>query len=109
MNTGAEDRRAAKRVSYLCEVTCEGDGINRLNTRINDLSTTGAFIDSMTCFPEGSVLKMKFKVREREINVAAEVRYCIQYQGMGVHFLDLAIDEADLIASMIQGGEARPF
>ena len=43
------DRRSAKRISYLCEVEWEGNGMSRVNTRVNDLSITGAFIALVDC------------------------------------------------------------
>ena len=84
-----EERRTSKRVSYLCEVECEGSATKRLNTRINDLSSTGVFVDSMTCYPEGSTLRLKFTLNSVEIHVTGEVRYCIQNVGMGIRFVDL--------------------
>jgi hypothetical protein len=91
------ERRAAKRVSYLCEVECLGAGASRMNTRINDLSTTGLFVDCMTSFPEGSILTIKFKLRDTEIKVSGEVRYCMPQIGMGIRFIDLQPEQRDLI------------
>jgi hypothetical protein len=91
------ERRAAKRVSYLCEVECQGAGASRMNTRINDLSTTGVFVDSMTSFPEGTILTIKFKLRDTEITVNGEVRYCMPQIGMGIQFIDLRPELRDLI------------
>ncbi len=96
-----KDRREAKRISYICEVECEGSGIRRLATRINDLSLTGAFIDSMTCYPPGTILKLRFRVKEILIDTAAEVRYCMSGMGMGVLFLDLTPIHVAALESLI--------
>jgi hypothetical protein len=102
----AKDRRDAKRITYICEVECDGSGVSRLATRINDLSMTGAFIDTMTNFSPGTVLELRFHVKDVRIETTAEVRYCMQGMGMGVRFLDLKPEHAAALESLIEG---RPF
>ena len=98
-----EDRRAAKRISYICEVECEGAGLNRLATRINDLSMSGAFIDSMTCYAPGTHLRLRFLVQDVLIEAAAEVRYTMPQMGMGVRFLDLKPWHLAALESLVDG------
>jgi hypothetical protein len=98
-----KDRREAKRITYLCEVVCEGTGLNRLATRINDLSMTGAFIDSMTCYAVGTHLRLRFHIHDVLIETAAEVRYTMPQMGMGVQFLDLKPDHLAALESLIEG------
>ena len=62
---GRIDRRNSKRITYICEVECETAGAHRITTRINDISLTGMFIDSMTSFAVGAVLKLKFRVKDQ--------------------------------------------
>src|SRR5438132_13079177 len=88
MNSGKE-RREAKRISYICEVECEGAGISRLATRITDLSTTGAFIDSMTNYAPGTQLTLKFRIKEVLIETQCEVRYSLPQMVMGVRFVQM--------------------
>lgn len=101
-----EDRRESKRISYVCEVECEGAGLNNLATRINDLSTTGAFIDSMTCYAPGTHLKLRFRIHDAWIETPAEVRYTMPQMGMGVRFLGLEPDSLAALESFIEG---KPF
>jgi uncharacterized protein DUF4388/PilZ domain-containing protein len=98
-----KDRRVAKRISYICEVQCDGSGVSRLATRINDLSLTGAFIDSVTCYPQGTILTLKFHIKDVLIETTAEVRYSMQRMGMGLHFLDLQPDHVAALESLIEG------
>jgi hypothetical protein len=98
-----DDRRESKRISYLCEVECEGLGVGRLATRINDLSATGAFIDSMTCYAPGTTLRLRFHVMDILISTTAEVRYTIPQTGMGVRFLTLTPQEQEALESLIEG------
>jgi Domain of unknown function (DUF4388)/PilZ domain len=97
-----KERRDAKRVGYICEVECEGDGV-RLASRINDLSATGAFIDSMTSYAPGTILKLKFRIKEIPIEAVCEVRYGMQQMGMGVRFLNLKPEYLAVIEHLIDG------
>src|SRR5437773_2698074 len=102
------DRREAKRISYLCEVECEGAGMNRLAARINDLSITGAFIDSLTCYPAGKSLRLRFHIKDQLIETTAEVRYSMPTMGMGVQFLALRPDQLAALESLIEGKPLIP-
>ncbi|HKA18879.1 MAG TPA: DUF4388 domain-containing protein [Blastocatellia bacterium] len=98
-----DDRRESKRISYLCEVECEGFGVGRLATRINDLSITGAFIDSMTCYAPGTTLRLTFHIKDVQITTTAEVRYTMPQTGMGVRFLSLTAPAQAALESLIEG------
>jgi hypothetical protein len=98
-----KERRESKRISYICEVECDASGVSRIATRINDLSMTGAFIDSMTCFAVGTILNLRFHVKNVRIETQAEVRYSMAQQGMGVRFLDLKSDHLAALESLIEG------
>jgi hypothetical protein len=98
-----KDRRTAKRINHICEVECEGAGVSRLNTRINDLSVTGVFIDSMTCFSVGSILKLRFRVRNAVIETDGEVRYSMPQVGMGVRFINLKPEHRAVLECLIEG------
>ena len=102
MQNRSADKRKEKRIAHLCEVQCEGASVGRLNTRINDLSLSGVFIDSMTCFPVGSILKLRFRLQDTEIAASAEVRYCMPQIGMGVKFLDLTEEARRIIEEVVE-------
>ena len=61
-----------------------------------DLSIRGMFIHTPRVFPQGSVLKVRFRLRRAdfEVNVRAEVRHCKPGIGVGVEFLDLSREAA---------------
>jgi hypothetical protein len=100
---GRIDRRESKRITYICEVECETAGANRLTTRINDVSMTGLFIDSMSPFSVGTVVKLKFRVLDHLIETLGEVRYSMPQVGMGVRFVDLKPEHLALLESLIEG------
>ena len=97
-----KDRREAKRISHICEVECEASGLNPVTTRLNDLSLTGAFIDSMSCFSPGTILKLRFRVSNIMIETTAEVRYSMQKVGMGVRFLELKPHQVAALESLVE-------
>lgn len=98
------DRRNAKRVSYVCEIQCEaeGDGSTRIPTRLCDLSLSGAFIDSTTCFAPGTILILNFQAAEVQINTSAEVRYAMPEGGMGVRFVGLTPEQTAALERLIE-------
>src|SRR4051812_8277180 len=102
MNLGKE-RREAKRISYICEVECEGAGISRMATRITDLSITGAFIDSMINYAPGTQLTLKFRVKDQLIETEGVVRYSLRQMGMGVQFVNMQPEHLALLEHLIDG------
>jgi hypothetical protein len=101
------DKREARRVGHLCEVECSGTTTRKLETRINDLSVTGAFVDSVVDFPQGTVVHLRFKVADTVVDVDAEVRYHMPGVGIGVEFLDLTPEEHTCIETLVTRAEAQ--
>ncbi len=106
MVSKGNERRSAKRISYICEIQCEGKGIGRLNTRINDISVTGLFIDSLAHLAVGSILKLRFVVLGIPLEVEGEVRYCMSQVGMGIQFTNLKPEQEYTIRCLV---EKEPF
>ena len=54
-----------------------------------DLSPHGMFINTSTEYPEGAVLKLRFKLSRTGvvIQTRCEVRYCLKGVGVGVEFV----------------------
>jgi hypothetical protein len=97
-----KERRGSKRITHVCEVECEALGLQKFTTRLNDLSITGAFIDSMTCYSTGTVLKLRFHIKDVLIETDAEVRYSLPRVGMGVQFLNLKPEHVAALESLIE-------
>jgi hypothetical protein len=97
------EKRSAKRINYMCEIRCEGYGIKQLTTRINDISRTGVFIDSLACLAVGAVLQMKFSVLGVALEVFGVVRHCMPQSGMGIEFIDLRPEQQEIIECLIEG------
>ncbi len=97
------EKRKAKRISYMCEIQFESYGMKQLSTRINDISVSGLFIDSISCLAVGSTLKMKFSVLGVPLEVSGIVRNCMPQAGMGIEYIDLRSDQRELIERLVEG------
>jgi PilZ domain-containing protein len=62
--------------------------------RAPDLSPHGMFINTAKAFPEGAVLKLRFRLSRSGVMVQTrgEVRYCLRGVGVGVEFVDIALE-----------------
>src|ERR1700680_3293119 len=90
------------RFPQLCELSMIYEGATEdVSVRPPDLSPHGMFINTRTDYPEGAVLKLRFRLSRTGVLVQTrcEVRYCLKGVGIGVEFVDVtpettrAIDE----------------
>lgn len=95
------ERRAAKRATYFCEARLEGMDVAHSHVRLADLSVEGAFVDTRTVLPVGTVTRLRFTVGAQEVSVSAEVRYSMPGMGMGLRFLNLGPGERQLIEQLL--------
>jgi len=74
-----------------------------------DISTQGMFINTSLRYPEGTVLKLRFRLARTcvEIFARGEVRYCLPGVGIGVQFLELEDESARAIEEEIQMSNAH--
>jgi hypothetical protein len=100
----SQDKRASPRVTNVVDVDCRTmDGTDvPLAARISDLSTSGAFLDSMNAVPPGTRLALRFTAGGQEIRAAAEVVHTMPQFGMGVRFLDLSGDDRAAIEALVR-------
>ncbi len=98
----ADERRERKsgRAFFCNEVEVVGYGPRRSS----DLSVGGMFIESIAGYPPGTVLQLRFKLKEGDpmpIAVQARVLYSANGIGVGLEFLDLAPDDRMRIARLV--------
>jgi len=69
-----------------------------------DISPKGMFINTPVHFPEGSVLKVSFRLAHsnHRIETRCEVRYCMPGLGVGVEFIGIAAGDQEAISEEIQ-------
>lgn len=79
-------------------ITYEGSSIET-PVRAPDISRQGMFINTGKFFPEGTVIKVQFRLTrmDQEVKCRAEVRYCLNGVGIGVQFLDITPEQAQSI------------
>lgn len=84
-----EDRRDV-RYPQLSELSMIYEGFEEdVNVRPPNLSPHGMFINTATEYPEGAVLKLRFRLARTGvvIETRCEVRYCLKGVGVGVEFV----------------------
>src|SRR5689334_23328845 len=69
-----------------------------------DISPKGMFINTPVHFPEGSVLKVSFRLARsnHHVETRCEVRYCMPGIGVGVEFIGIAPGDQKAISDEIQ-------
>jgi len=69
-----------------------------------DLSPHGMFVNTAKEFPEGAILKLRFRLSRSGIMVETrcEVRYCLSNVGVGVEFIDIPPEFAQAIENEIE-------
>lgn len=84
-------------------LTYEGDS-EVLALRQPDISPRGMFISTAARFPEGAVLKLKFRLTRsnRAVSARGEVRYCLSGVGVGVEFIGMPAADQKAIRDEIR-------
>ena len=99
-----ENKRSSPRAPNVVEVECHtiDETATPVAARMSDVSTTGAFLDSMNGLHPGTKLALRFKVGAQVVQVAAEVVHTMQHFGMGVRFLNLSGEGRAAIEALIR-------
>jgi len=100
----SEDKRTSPRVFNVVEVECHtiDETATPIAARMSDISTTGAFLDSMAGLRPGTRLALGFRVGAQQVRVAAEVMHAMPQFGMGVRFLNLSGEGRAAIEALIR-------
>jgi len=101
----ADQIRRAERVPYPCDVECIGsEGLSVVNSRLSDVSTGGAFVESVNELPIGTHLQLRFQVGPRTIEAPCEIVHTMPQFGFGVRFDGLSLEDRVAIAELVQAG-----
>jgi c-di-GMP-binding flagellar brake protein YcgR len=98
--TSKSERRRNKRISFIKDVEVIGVGIRRSS----DLSIGGMYIETVTTFPVGAILDLRFKLQEIDdqlIQVQAKVLYEHGGIGIGLCFVDLSPEDREKIQKLV--------
>ncbi len=97
----AENKRHAERIPYPCEVQCTlVDGLPIASTRLSDLSTAGAFVESVNELPVGTALRLRFQVGGRTVDIGGEIVQTMPQFGFGVRFVAITPEDEEAIAAL---------
>jgi hypothetical protein len=85
---GSQERRRDARRHFTATVEAvESKSQTRIQGRTSDLSRGGCYLDTITSFPVGSILKIRILKGTRSFEAPAEVVYSLVGMGMGVKFI----------------------
>jgi hypothetical protein len=102
--TAWKNPRRFLRHQQISELSLTYEGSN-MTLRIHppNISSKGMFIGTSVAFPEGSVLKLSFRLARTgaKIVTRCEVRYCLAGAGLGIEFVDLPPEHARAIEAEI--------
>ena len=97
MTTTTRDR---DRITTLKDLYLVYEGRSQeLAVRAPDISPSGMFINTLDSFPEGAVLKVRFRLARANhpVQTRCEVRYCLPGVGVGVEFINIEPDDQKAI------------
>jgi hypothetical protein len=74
-----------------------------ISVRPPDLSLHGMFINTSKAYPQGAVLKLRFRLARTGVVIQArcEVRYCLRGVGVGVEFVAIPPEDVKAIEDEI--------
>jgi PilZ domain-containing protein len=98
--------RRSPRYAQFSDLSLTYEGrTEEISSRPPDISPHGMFINTARRFPEGAVMKLRFRLSRSGIEVHArgEVRYCLAGVGIGVEFIGLKPEYVRAIEEEIAG------
>jgi hypothetical protein len=96
------DHRAQVRFPFSAAAEiCELHSQTRLAGRCSDLSSGGCYIDALTPFAVGAVVKVRIERDLREFEAGAVVAYAHVSMGMGLAFTEIKHEHQDVLRSWI--------
>lgn len=99
-------QRRSPRYAQFSELSLTYEGrTEEIASRPPDISAHGMFINITKRFPEGAIMKVRFRLSRSgiEVHARAEVRYCLPGVGIGVEFIGLSPEYTRAIEEEIAG------
>jgi len=105
VNSSGIERQNKRYASHYRELFIAYEGrTEEISIRPPDLSVQGMFIQTMRSFPEGAVLKIRFRLVRSlyEVTARGEVRYCLPGVGIGIEFVEISAEARRAIQEELQ-------
>lgn len=83
------ERRHQRRVRYPCEAHAYGVGERLQSPHLADLSVDGAFLETLSELPLGTIVILRFQVGGHDLKLEGEVAHCKPPRGLGLRFVRL--------------------
>jgi hypothetical protein len=102
--------RQVERYSNLRDLSVTYEGHSQdIAAHPPDISPRGMFINTASQFPEGAVLKLRFRLNRSRVEVSTrcEVRYCLPGVGVGVEFVQIPVEAAHAIEKELDLSNGR--
>lgn len=101
---GSIENRAQTRYSFAASAeVCELRTQARVAGRCADLGMGGCYVDTLSPFPVGSVVRVRLEHDTREFVCAATVAYAHASMGMGLKFTDMTLAHRQVLRYWIAG------
>jgi hypothetical protein len=105
------ERRSTPRFSFTAAADVrELRSQTRVTGRSSDLSLGGCYIDTISPFPVGTVVRVRFERELHKFEAMAVVTYALQSMGMGVAFTSIAPEDVAVLKAWMEemSGEQPP-
>ena len=104
-----EKRRAVRRCQLVAsaEVT-ERDAQTKLSARISEIGLGGCYVDTLSPFPDGTLIRIRIIRDSGAFECEAKVVYIQDGFGMGIAFTNVALDQSRLLQNWIADLVTQP-
>ena len=106
-----DERRVHPRYSLSADAEIvESKSRTKMSARVSDLSRSGCYVEMMSPFPQGSLLKMRIMKNKTPFLAQATVAYATEGMGMGVKFKELEPEQIPILEKWLSelSGATQP-
>jgi hypothetical protein len=107
-SSGPENRAQVRFPFTAAAEICELHSQARLAGRCSDLSSGGCYIDTISPFPVGTVVRVRLERDPRGFEAKAVVAYAHVTMGMGLAFTEIQSEHQDVLRSWIAELSGEP-
>jgi hypothetical protein len=97
----SERRRGTRYPFVAAAEVLELQSYTKVTGRTSDLGRGGCFIDTMSPFPEGTIVRVKLSLEQRTFEAQAKVVYSMSGMGMGLAFARMQPDHQKVLGGWI--------
>jgi hypothetical protein len=107
--TGRERRKDARFPFNATVEAVEVKSQAKIQGRTSDLSRGGCYVDTISCFSEGSTVKIRLTMGARSFEAEAKVVYSLVNMGMGMKFTNAHLEQLCLLEKWVEDLGREPL